>query len=180
MKNFLLSLKLYVISLIVIVGYNAVIYAIGHIAWSERASGSLIIDNEGQVRGSYLLAQDFSNKYFRPRSLGQVTKQCDTALYNLELDKTILEKYTKGTKLNDISMIVSSSSLLDPYITAIEARDQIEAIAVSRKLTYGEIDNLVAKYTIKSSWLFFSLDIVNTTKLNYALECLLPRNTPNI
>ncbi len=54
--------------LICCVLYPLVLLAIAHVAFSEKAQGSLIFDRAGQVIGSRLIAQPFtSDRYFQPR-----------------------------------------------------------------------------------------------------------------
>src|SRR5574341_1469040 len=48
--------------------YQGVIWAIGRVAFSQQAEGSLLRDANGAVRGSSLVAQPFTrSEYFHPR-----------------------------------------------------------------------------------------------------------------
>jgi K+-transporting ATPase ATPase C chain len=48
--------------------YPLALWAVGKGLFSAQADGSLVVDEQGQVRGSHLLAQPFSDaKYFQPR-----------------------------------------------------------------------------------------------------------------
>jgi K+-transporting ATPase ATPase C chain len=54
--------------LVCCVVYPLALWAVGQGLFPSRAGGSLVVDEKGQVRGSRLLAQPFSEaKYFRPR-----------------------------------------------------------------------------------------------------------------
>jgi K+-transporting ATPase ATPase C chain len=54
--------------LICCVLYPLALWAVGKGVFSAQADGSLVVDDQGQVRGSRLLAQPFSDpKYFQPR-----------------------------------------------------------------------------------------------------------------
>src|SRR6516165_7100618 len=48
--------------------YPLVVFVISQALFHEKANGSLIVDKDGAVRGSRLLAQGFTaEKYFHPR-----------------------------------------------------------------------------------------------------------------
>src|ERR1700760_2150310 len=48
--------------------YPLAVYALGQALFHDKANGSLIVDKDGTVRGSRLLAQGFTEaKYFHPR-----------------------------------------------------------------------------------------------------------------
>ena len=57
MKNIVLSLCLYIFCFLVIGLYTLIIYLIGQTFWPEKTKGSLIIDKNSNIRGSYLVAQ---------------------------------------------------------------------------------------------------------------------------
>jgi K+-transporting ATPase ATPase C chain len=48
--------------------YPVVVWGISQAVFHDKANGSLVVDQDGKVRGSYLLGQTFSDaKYFHPR-----------------------------------------------------------------------------------------------------------------
>src|SRR5438067_5044 len=48
--------------------YPVVVWGISQVVFKDKANGSLIVDKDGTVRGSKLLAQGFTaEKYFHPR-----------------------------------------------------------------------------------------------------------------
>lgn len=53
MKNIVLSLCLYIFCFLVIGLYTLIIYLIGQTFWPEKTKGSLIIDKNSNIRGSY-------------------------------------------------------------------------------------------------------------------------------
>ena len=55
MKNIVLSLCLYIFCFLVIGLYTLIIYLIGQTFWPEKTKGSLIIDKNSNIRGSYLV-----------------------------------------------------------------------------------------------------------------------------
>ena len=129
-KNIALSLGLYVVCIALIILYSLIVYFSGHIFWPENARGSLIIDANQQIRGSYLIAQNFeSQKYFIPRTVEKFDSSCDVALYNSKLRSSLLDRYKEANNPYDISSLTPSSSLLDPYIMKREAIKQAIIIA---------------------------------------------------
>ncbi len=73
MKNFLIDLKTSLL-LTVVLGllccgvYPVVVWGAAQVIFPAKANGSLVVDKDGTVRGSTLLAQSFtSDKYFQPR-----------------------------------------------------------------------------------------------------------------
>ena len=74
MKTLLLELKtsllLTVVFAVLLCGlYPVVVWAGAQALFANKANGSLILDKDGTVRGSALLAQNFSSdKYFQPRA----------------------------------------------------------------------------------------------------------------
>src|SRR5215470_5328262 len=48
--------------------YPLIVFGIGQVAFRDQANGSLIVDKDGTIQGSKLLAQNFTaEKYFHPR-----------------------------------------------------------------------------------------------------------------
>jgi K+-transporting ATPase ATPase C chain len=57
-----------VLTLLVSVIYPLVVWGISQVVFNHKANGSLIVDKDGKVRGSSLLAQAFTGEqYFHPR-----------------------------------------------------------------------------------------------------------------
>jgi len=69
MKNFLISIKMTVVLLVIVSGiYPLVVWAISQAAFHNQANGSLIRDAHGTVIGSSLIAQGFTKpEYLQPR-----------------------------------------------------------------------------------------------------------------
>lgn len=166
------GLYLYLLCCVIIAVYSLTIYIISHGFMKDKAQGSLIYDNEGNIRGSVLLAQDFQNKqYFKGRNNFTISQNiCDVAMYSKIFRREINSRYTDLFYKDDVIMITSSSSLLDPYISKKEALRQAEAVADARGVDLVEIVNLIEELTLHSLYPFFQLDIVNVTKLNAWLD----------
>ena len=57
-----------VLALLVCGAYPLVVWGGAQLLFKDKANGSLVVDASGTVRGSTLLAQNFSSdKYFQPR-----------------------------------------------------------------------------------------------------------------
>jgi len=169
-KKIALSLGLYGFCIILIILYSSVIYVSGHLFWPEKARGSLIIDANQQIRGSYLLAQNLdSQKYFIPRAIEKFDSSCDVALYNSKLKSSLLERYKEANDPYDISSLTPSSSLLDPYIMKRDAIKQAIIIAKKREVDVNLLLRLIEDYSLNNQEPFFELEIVNTTILNSIL-----------
>lgn len=174
MKDFFLSITVYLLCLLLIGAYVLLTYVIGHSFWPERASGSLIFDRENNIRGSTLIAGHLKNeKYFKSRPAIEFDPNCDVALYNSSLKEELFRKYDEIGHPYDITMIMPSSSGLDPFITRREAINQALNISKARGLTIEEIYKLIDDNTLYSQRPFFELDIVNTSILNFKLDGLL-------
>lgn len=169
-KNILASFVLYLVCVIFICIYSSVVYFVGHTFWQENAKGSLILDKDKNIRGSFLLAQQLENaKYFSPRTKEKFGSCCDLALYNDKLKDKLLERYTKADNPYDISLLTPSASLLDPYIMKRDAIKQAIQIAARRGIKSDSLLRLIEKHSLNNSEPFFELEIVNTTLLNAVL-----------
>lgn len=167
------SIVLYFICLILVGFYTITIYFVGHGFWPERTSGSLIINKENQIRGSFLIAQQLNSpKYFRARPYIEYDSECDcdVALYNPNLKAELISKYKAEIHPYDVSMITSSASGYDPFITRREAINQAPLIAKARNFHSEKVYKLIDENTLYKSWPFFELDIVNTSVLNNKLD----------
>lgn len=162
------GLYLYLLCCLMITAYILVIYVVSYNLMQERAKGSLIYDPEGNIRGSILLAQNFtSDQYFKGRKNFSIDDNiCDVAMYSKMFRNTINDNYQKQNNKSDSIMITQSNSRLDPYISKDEALRQAINVAAARGINPDELLQLIDQLTLHSSYPFFQLDIVNVTKLN--------------
>lgn len=169
-KNCIASIALYFLCIVCISIYSGVVYFVGHTFWQKNAKGSLVLDKDKNIRGSFLLAQQLENaKYFYPRTKDKFDSCCDLALYNDKLKYRLLERYYKIGNPYDVSLITPSASLLDPYIMKRDAIKQAVQVAESRGIKLDSLLSLIEKHTLNNSEPFFELEIVNTTILNAIL-----------
>ncbi|KYG69863.1 hypothetical protein AZI85_16660 [Bdellovibrio bacteriovorus] len=176
MKQFLISIKIFVVMtfLLGIIYPLAVTFA-GKIFFPVQAEGSLIEKN-GQVIGSELIAQKFVNpKYFWPRpSAGDYATVASGASNagptNESLKSAIAERKVHGAVAE---MLFTSGSGLDPHISLLAARSQVQRIVAERKLSQEQtvlVEKLIQEYTEGRQGGLLGEVRVNVLKLNLALD----------
>src|SRR6476620_7457481 len=113
--------------------YPLVVFGISQMLFHDKANGSLIVDQNGTVRGSKLLAQGFTaDKYFHPRpsAAGNGYDAASSGGSNLGPTSQKLKEWVKGRigayrKGNGLSendsvpadAVTASGSGLDPHIS---------------------------------------------------------------
>lgn len=176
MKQFLISIKIFVVMTFLLgVFYPLAVNFVGKIFFPFQAEGSLIEKN-GQVIGSELIAQKFvSSKYFWPRpSAGDYATVASGASNagptNESLKKAVAERKAQGAVAE---MLFTSGSGLDPHISVLAARSQIQRIAAERKLSQEQtvlVEKLIQEYTEDRQGGLLGEVRVNVLKLNLALD----------
>lgn len=195
MKTFLIELKtsllLTIIFALLLCGaYPLAVWAGAQSLFPQQANGSLIIDTNGIVRGSRLLAQNFSSdKYFQPRpsAAGTGYDAANSSGTNLgptsrELSDRIKAAVAAYRVANNLSAsaaipadaVTSSGSGLDPHITPANAGLQASRVAKVRGVSLEKIQTLVAQYTRDRDLGFFGEPTVNVLQLNRALDEFFP------
>lgn len=169
-KNIIYSLLIYLICLLLISFYSLTIYSVSHKFMPSQAKGSLIYDQQEQIRGSMLLSQRLNEQlFFSSRLQHKFDEACDLALYNDKLKNNLKSHFAAGTNHYDISLLTPSASLLDPYIMKRDAIRQAINIARQRKIKLEELLMLIENNYLANDSIFFELDIINTNLLNKAL-----------
>src|SRR5713101_9844910 len=143
--------------------YPLIVFGISQAFFHDKANGSLILDTDGAVRGSKLLAQGFSaKKYFHPRpsaagngydaassggsNLGPTSQKLNDAI------KDRIDGYRKENGLDaDESVpadaVTASGSGLDPQISVRNAELQTTRIAKARGLSEEKVRELIQRHT---------------------------------
>jgi potassium-transporting ATPase KdpC subunit len=197
MKIFLKELRTAIVAtvipcLIVSGVYPVVIWGVAQGLFSHQANGSLI-ERNGQIVGSELLAQGFSGaRYFHPRPSAAGTGYDPLNSGGSNLGPTS-QKLIDGIKANaaqyrqenglgaeavvPADAVTASGSGLDPHVSIRNARLQIPRIAKERGLTEDVVNAQVAKAT-EQPFLGIGGDPgVNVLKLNIALDAIVPANS---
>ena len=166
--------------------YPLVVWAGAQALFPAKANGSLVVDKDGAVRGSALLAQNFSSdKYFQPRASAAGTGYDATSSGGTNLGPT-------SQKLNDsikaavaayrtanglaadapvpADAVTSSASGLDPHISVANALDQAARVAKARGLSMERVQALVSEFTEGRDLGFLGEAGVNVLRINVALD----------
>lgn len=167
--------------------YPAVMVAVGQIAFSHQANGSLI-ERDGKTVGSKLAAQAFNGpRYFHPRPSAVAYDAAGTSFSNLgpnsralaALVKTRIRRimqlegpYNPGLRRKDIPVdaVTASGSGIDPDISKAYAALQARRIAAVRHLSLATVRRLIADHVDGRSLGFLGEPGVNVLELNLALD----------
>ncbi len=156
LNEFIRSLRLIGLTIAVCVfAYTALILATASVVAPEKRLGSLMVDSDGQVVGSRLVAQAFTRpEYLWPRPSAVDYNASGAGGSNLspanpkirERADAILANY----KLKDgatlpADLVTASGSGLDPHISLAAALIQADRIAISRQVDVSTIRELLQK-----------------------------------
>jgi K+-transporting ATPase ATPase C chain len=163
--------------------YPLAVTGIAQVAFKNKANGSLIEQN-GQVVGSELLAQQFSgDKYFWPRpsagsyaavpsgasNYGPTSQKLHDAVATNAVTFRAAHKLPADAPV-PADMVFTSGSGLDPHISPEAARLQVGRVAAARGVSADSIEALVEKSIELPQLGFLGEPRVNVLKLNLALD----------
>ena len=168
--------------------YPLVIFGISQALFRDKANGSLIVDQDGTVRGSKLLAQGFTGgKYFHPRpsaagngydaagssgsNLGPTSQKLNDAIK----DRVEAYRNENGLRASDpvpADAVTASGSGLDPHISLRNAELQTPRVAKARALSEGKVRELIEQNTDGRDLAVLGDPGVNVLTLNRALDQL--------
>ncbi|SDR83589.1 K(+)-transporting ATPase subunit C [Opitutus sp. GAS368] len=195
MKTFLAefktSLLLTLVFAVLLCGaYPLAVWAGAQTLFPDQANGSLVTDKDGTVRGSRLLAQNFSSdKYFQPRPSAAGTGYDATNSSGTNLGPTsqkladsikaaVVAYRTANGLAADTAVpadaVTSSGSGLDPHISVANAQLQAARVAKARGLPPTQVQLLVQQNTQGRDWGVFGEPVVNVLQLNLALDHFAP------
>ncbi len=178
-----------VIGVVVCGLYPAAVWAIGRVAFRDKADGSLVRDKDGAVRGSALLGQPFTGtQYFHPRPSAAGTNGYDAAgsggsnlgPTSQKLSDQIKDRVAAYRMINGLSpetpvpadAVTASASGLDPHISLQNAQLQTGRVAKARNLPEDKVRALISANTDGSDLGILGDAGVNVLKLNLALNAL--------
>ena len=166
--------------------YPLVVFGISQMLFHDKANGSLILDKDGTVRASKLLAQGFTaDKYFHPRpsAAGNGYDAANSSGSNLgptsqKLNDAIKDRvaaYRKENGLNEseavpADAVTTSGSGLDPHISLRNAELQIPRVAKGRGVSEENLRELIDQNTDGRSLALLGDPGVNVLSLNRALD----------
>jgi potassium-transporting ATPase KdpC subunit len=188
----LLLLRRSVVSLllmVVITGavYPLVVTGIGHVVFSHRSHGSLIVCDD-KIVGSELIGQPFADpKYFWPRpsatdpvpyNAGASTGS-NLGPSNPKLVQAVQERVAKLRAADPnnslpipVDLVTASGSGLEAYISPAAAQYQALRVTRARGLAAEQVRQLVRENTWGRQWGLLGQPRTNVVTLNLALDKL--------
>ena len=169
--------------------YPLIVYGAGQLLFPHQANGSLLVDKSGAVRGSALLAQNFTGaQYFHPRPSAAGANGFDpTSSGGSNLGPTssnLVANITANiaTYRSDNNLatnapvpadaVTASASGLDPHISVANAELQLPRVAKVRGISEEQVRKLVQQNTSGRDLGVFGEPRVNVMTLNFALDGL--------
>jgi potassium-transporting ATPase KdpC subunit len=179
------------LTLITGVAYPVLVTVLGQSLFSEQANGSLIRDSKGQVIGSRLIGQTFSEAgYFwgRPSATSPYAYNAGASSgsnlgpTNPAL-KTAIEERVAALKQADpanqaevpIDLVTASGSGLDPHISLAAAEYQAARIAKARHIAVEQVRNVIVEQMQGRQLGLLGEPRVNVLQMNLALDQLKAR-----
>ena len=165
------------------IAYPLAMTAFAQVAVEDRADGQLI-EVDGEVVGSRLIAQDFTGvKYFHPRpsaagydagaSIGSNLGPTNPELLEAVADRVVAFREENGLPDSTpvpVDAVTASGSGLDPHISPANARLQAPRVAAARHAELDLVLELVDEHTDRRPLGILGDDAVNVIELNVALD----------
>lgn len=182
-----------VFTLVLGIGYTALVTAIGQLALPWQANGSLVTDAEGTPVGSALIGQSFTDadgaalpEYFqsRPSAAGDgydggASSGSNWGPENADLIEAIRQRQAaiaelEGVEVSEIpaDAVTASGSGLDPHISPSYALLQVPRVATERGIPESDVRDLVASMIQSRDLGYLGEPRVNVLELNLALDRL--------
>ena len=176
--------------------YPLVVFGAAKLFFPHQADGSLLVDKSGAIRGSALLAQNFTGaQYFHPRpsaagangfdptsssgsNLGPTSSNLVANITaNIATYRADNNIATNSPIYNMIpaDAVTESASGLDPHISPANAEIQIARVAKARGISEEQLRKLVQQNTSGRDLGLFGEPRVNVMTLNFALDGLSPK-----
>ncbi|QBK03396.1 potassium-transporting ATPase subunit KdpC [Hylemonella gracilis] len=177
------SLGLALVSLLLLgLFYSLAATGLGGLLFPRTAAGSLI-ERDGKVVGSALVAQPFADKrYFQPRPSSanydlMALAGSNQARSNPDLRQRIEQTRAAVAAREGIApeavpgdLLTQSGGGIDPHISPEGARIQIARVAQARGWDAAKVAGLVALHTEGPQFGLFGQPRVNVLELNLALD----------
>lgn len=162
--------------------YSLVATGIGHTLFPHAAEGSLI-ERDGQVVGSSLVAQPFAGDgYFQPRPSAanydpMALAGSNQARSNPDLRKRLEETRATIAAREGVApdavpgdLFTQSGGGIDPHISPAAARIQVARVARARGFDQAAVIKLLAQHTESPQFGLLGQPRVNVLELNLALD----------
>lgn len=179
MNDILSSIRVVVATMLVCVaGYAALILGVANVVTPGTAHGSLITDASGQVIGSRLVAQSFTEpRYFWPRPSAVDYDAAGAGGSNLSpanpdltaRAQTIIAAYGVDAPI-PADLVTASGAGLDPHISRDGALFQVARVAQTRGMDAEAVRATIDRLAFAPGGPFTQDQIVNVLELNLALD----------
>ncbi len=160
--------------------YTLLILGIGQTFVPFSANGSLIHNEKGELVGSALIAQPFTQPgYFWPRPSAVDYNAAATGGSNLSpASKELRERAERDIARYGANpehklpadLATASGAGVDPHISLEAAEYQLDRVAAARGVDKKRLQELVSELTETPGGLLGSIPLVNVLKLNMALD----------
>ncbi|PWB30732.1 potassium-transporting ATPase subunit C [Pseudomonas sp. SDI] len=161
--------------------YPLVVTGIAQVAFPEQANGSLVRDEQGQVRGSRLIAQPFQgDAWFQSRPSAADYATVASGASNLAPSNpalaTRVNEAAAGLYLEQqgpvpLALLTTSGSGLDPHLPPAAVAYQLPRVAAARQIPLEALQGLVEQSTLRP---LVGPPVVNVLALNASLERVAP------
>lgn len=186
------ALRLSVVTLVLTgLAYPLAMTGIAQILFPDRANGSLLLDREGRIVGSALIAQGQKNPaYFQPRPSATGWDGAGSTGSNLgptsaKLRQRAQEDLARLRAENPqapgpvpAELVTASASGLDPHLSPEAALWQVPRVASARGLAPSEVEALVEARTEERTFGVLGEPRVNVLLLNLDLDRRFGRPAP--
>lgn len=189
--SYLFSIVRISLVLIVLCGiiYPLVTTGIAKVVMPGNAGGSLIKNSSGDVIGSELIGQKFSDPSFFQGRVSSIDYKAEASGSNnfgpsnpalIERTQASITEWKTSNpdvpvKQVPIALITNSGSGLDPHITPESARVQVPRISKLTGIAASDLEELVSKHTESRDLGIFGEPRVNVLKLNIELSELMKK-----
>jgi K+-transporting ATPase ATPase C chain len=170
---------LVLMTLITGVAYPLVVTGVAQVAFPDQANGSLVRDAGGKVRGSSLIAQEFTgDSWFHPRPSAGAFATVSSSASNLGPSNPALatrvfddanKQLVPGQGPVPLVLLTTSGSGLDPHLPPQAIAYQLARVAAARNVPVSTLQRLMDEH-IESP--LVGPPVVNVLALNMALEKL--------
>jgi len=161
------------------IAYPLVVTGVAQAVFPDQANGSLLIDADGKVRGSSLIAQDFTGDvWFHPRPSAGAFATVSSSASNLAPSNPALatrifddaaKQAVPGQGPVPLALLTTSGSGLDPHLPPAAVRYQLARVAQARNLSAATVEKLLEAHIEQP---LIGPPVVNVLALNAALADL--------